>query len=455
MSSPPAAATFDARAAYAARVDEEASRSAARRNDSSGGAEDPWVMDPRSGIWTMGGPSLGEAVPQPREDMEIRGVYSHSPGNESSGGIHLGGVIASDVGDAVRLADLRGVKIPYYDANPADLDDFILDWEDFAKEFVGEMRHDARDKWACRTFPHCLASELKADLRDQIREQKISTEEQCLDWLEQEERVDAPNQRLDNLWSIPLNLERGEWRLRDWRRYLRKYRRLLKQVEDWSESSEIRHLLRDVLPSYWKKRVEDEEKKRAKKRLAVRIMSPEDQYPRIMEYFRSNLGEPYRMISMRNSVYVDVVGDTAGGRLLRLNNVEWRRGEKLRMQMIPAGMSLDSIVHHLSVELKLNSENKAHIKDRHGNGNLERRDDRNYSAIQEDPAVGGDRSQDPGSEDGKTSSGGEYMTREIMKMHTSSRSWPRTRKRMVMTKANGGKHHPVKERSRGELEIPR
>ena len=33
MSTPPAAATFDARAAYPARVDEEASRSAARRDD--------------------------------------------------------------------------------------------------------------------------------------------------------------------------------------------------------------------------------------------------------------------------------------------------------------------------------------------------------------------------------------------------------------------------------------
>ena len=118
------------------------------------------------------------------------------------------------------------------------------------------------------------------------------------------------------------------------------------------------------------------------------------------------------MISMKNSVYVEVFGDTARGRLLRLNNVEWRRGEKLRMQMIPARISLDSIVQYVSLELKLNSKNQAHIKDRHGNGNRERRDDRNYRTIQEDPTVGGDRSQDPGSEDGKTSSGGEYMTRE-------------------------------------------
>ena len=297
------------------------------------------------------------------------------------------------------------MKIPYYDAHPANLDDFLLDGENFAEEVVGDMRQEFRDKWACRTFSHRLASELKADLLDQIWEKRISTEEQCLEWLEQEERFDAPNQKLDELWSIPLKLERGELRLRDWRRYLGTYCRLLKQVEDWAESSEICHLLCNVLPLYWKKRVEDEEKKRAKKRLAGRIVSPEDQHPRIMKYFRRNLGEPDRMISMKTSVYVEVFGDTAGGRLLWLNSVEWRRGEKLKMQMIPARMSLDSIVQYVSVELKLNSKIEAHIKNLHGNGNRKRRDDRNHRAIQEYETVGEDRSQSPGSEDGKTSSG--------------------------------------------------
>ena len=164
----------------------------------------------------MVGPSMEETKSGPREDIEIRGVYSHSPGNGSGGSIRLGGVIASDDGDAVRVKDVRGVKIPHYDANPANLDDFILDREDFAEEGVGEMRleSDARDKWACRTFPHRLASELKADWRDAIREKSIPMEEQCLDWLEQKERVETPNQKLHDLWAIPLNLECGElgWR---------------------------------------------------------------------------------------------------------------------------------------------------------------------------------------------------------------------------------------------------
>ena len=68
-------------------------------------------------------------------------------------------------------------------------------------ELLGDMRQEIRDKWACRTFPHRLGSEPKADLRDLISEKRISTEEQCLDWLEQEEGVDAPNQKLDDLWS--------------------------------------------------------------------------------------------------------------------------------------------------------------------------------------------------------------------------------------------------------------
>ena len=208
------------------------------------------------------------------------------------------------------------MKIPHYDVNPANLDDLILDWGNFDEEVVGEMRFgsDALDKWACRTFPHRLAPEWKADLRDAIREKRIRTEEQCLDWLEQEEGVDDPNQKLHDFWAMPLNLERGELRLREWRRYLRKYRRLLKQVEDWSELGEIRQPLRDFLPAYWQKWVQDEERKQASKCMAVGIMSPEEQHPRITEYFRRNLGAPERMISLKNSVYVELIGETAGGR---------------------------------------------------------------------------------------------------------------------------------------------
>ena len=317
------------------------------------------------------------------EERDVQGVYSHPP---ATGGIRPGGVVAGDVGDAIRIDDLRGIKIPYYDGNPSNLDDFILDWEDFAEEVVGEMRGAPRDKWVCRTFPHRLAQDLKEELRDQIREGLIQTEQACLQWLEDEERVDAPNQKLEDLWSIPLQLDRGELRVREWNRYLRKYRRSLKLVEDWNESSEIRHLLKDVLPGHWKRRVEDKEKKRAKKRVAVRIMAAEDTHAGIMEFFRRNLGEPKRMLGLKNAVYVEVFGDSMGQRLLRLNNVEWRRGEPLRMQVIFARMSLDEIVKYITSELKLNAKNEAHVQDRHGHAQRGHREDRHHREIQEDTA---------------------------------------------------------------------
>ena len=131
-----------------------------------------WVKDPTTGTWTTGGASpsrlpnpmgSGPTGPHSMEERDVWGVYSHPP---ATGGIRLGGVVAADVGDAIRIDDLRGIKIPYYDGNPSNLDDFILDWEVFAEEVVGEMKGAPRDKWVCRTFPHRLAQDLKEELRD-------------------------------------------------------------------------------------------------------------------------------------------------------------------------------------------------------------------------------------------------------------------------------------------------
>ena len=349
-----------------------------------------WVKDPTTGIWTAGGanPSCirnpmgsGPTGPHSMEERDVPGVYSHPP---ATGGISLRGVVAADVGDAIRIDNLRGIPIPHYDCNPSNLDDFILDWEDFAEEVVGEMKGAPRDKWVCRTFPHRLVQDLKEELRDQIREGVIQTEQACLQLLEDEERVDAPNQKLENLWSIPLPLERGELRVREWNRYIRKYRRSLKLVGDWNEASESRHLLKDLLPSHWKRRVEDEEKKRAKKRVAVRIMASEDTHAGIMQFFWRNLGEPSRMLGLKNAVYVVGFGDTMGQRLMRLNSVECRRGKPLRMQVIFARMSPDEIVKYITVELKLNAKNEAHVQDRQDQGHRGHREDRHHREVKGD-----------------------------------------------------------------------
>ena len=197
---------------------------------------------------------------------------------------------------------------------------------------------------------------------------------ECVDWLEDEESVDAPNEKVDDLWNIPLGLKRGELRLPAWRNCLRKYRQKLRMVDDWNELLEIWHLLKDVLPHYWKTKVEDEEKKRFKKRLTVKIMYGPQYHGRLQKYFRRNIGELERMISMRQSLYVEVFGEPAGQRLFRLHNEVWMKNEHLlSLREIPARMSLESIVQYISVELKLNKNNEAGLKDQY-----DRIDDYNY-----------------------------------------------------------------------------
>ena len=56
------------------------------------------------------------------------------------------------------------------------------------------------------------------------------------------------------------------------------------------------------------------------------------------------------------------------------------------MQVIFARMSLDEIVKYITVELKLNAKNEAHVQDRHGHGQRGHREDLHHREIQEDTA---------------------------------------------------------------------
>ena len=124
------------------------------------------------------------------------------------------------------------MTVPCYNGNPETREDLLPDWEDFADEVMGSASPAQKSSWALQTFPPRLHGDLKADLRDKIRSGQVLGEVECVDWLEDEESVDAPNQKLDDLWNIPLGLEPGELCLAAWRNYLGKYRRKLRMVED-------------------------------------------------------------------------------------------------------------------------------------------------------------------------------------------------------------------------------
>ena len=77
--------------------------------------------------------------------------------------------MAGDVAEAVWIQDLRGLRVPFFNGTPETVEDFLLDWEDFAHEVTGNASQAQRDSWALWTFPRRLHADLKTDLRDKIR----------------------------------------------------------------------------------------------------------------------------------------------------------------------------------------------------------------------------------------------------------------------------------------------
>ena len=126
-------------------------------------------------------------------------------------GMRLGGVVAADAGEAVRIQDFCAVRVPFYNGTRAMLQDFLLDWEDFADEVMGRASQAGRDIWALQAFPHRLHGDLKADLRDKIRSGQVRGEVECVDWLEDGECVDAPNQKMDDLRKIRWSCSEGNY----------------------------------------------------------------------------------------------------------------------------------------------------------------------------------------------------------------------------------------------------
>ena len=83
---------------------------------------------------------------------------------------------------------------------------------------------------------------------------KIKTLKEAKKWLNEQERVDAPQVAAKRWKSIKLQHDGRENRLRDWRDFRGQYTLFRRNVEDWNEGDEHACLL-SMLPEAWIKRV--------------------------------------------------------------------------------------------------------------------------------------------------------------------------------------------------------
>ena len=221
------------------------------------------------------------------------------------------------------------------------------------------------------------------------KEGKIKTLKEAKKWLNEQERVDAPQVAAKRWKSIKLQHDGREIRLRDWRDFRGQYTLFRRNVEDWNEGDEQARLL-SMLPEAWIKRVTKEEAKRAKFNHTVKMMLPKEYHTNVVAWTRKNVARDVKRHSLRNALLITVTGDREKTAMWRLDECDVS-GQTIRLQAIPAQMSCNKILEWVGEEVLKEYRNLHHTR-------RLRPDNRDVNYVGEGP--GGEAAMDPAGADG-------------------------------------------------------
>ena len=197
------------------------------------------------------------------------------------------------------------------------------------------------EKYVFKRFRYRLPEVLGELYFMATKEGKIKTLKEAKKWLNEQERVDAPQVAAKRWKSIKLEHDGREIRLREWRDFRGKYTLFRRNVEDWNEGDEQARLL-SMLPEAWIKRVTKEESKRAKSNHTVKMMLPKEYHTNVVSWAKKNVARDVKRHSLRNALLITVSGDREKTAMWRLDDCELS-GQTIRLQPIPARMSCDEI----------------------------------------------------------------------------------------------------------------
>ena len=113
--------------------------------------------------------------------------------------------------------DLKDIKPPMYDGNPLNLDRFLEKLDDWGVTVTEDMHPADAQKYVFRQFRYRLPEVLGELYFVATKEGKIKTLKEAKKWLNEQERVDAPQVAAKRWKSIKLQHDGREIRLRDWR----------------------------------------------------------------------------------------------------------------------------------------------------------------------------------------------------------------------------------------------
>ena len=297
--------------------------------------------------------------------------------------------MVSKAADAAVWEDLKDIKPPMYDGNPPNLDRFLEKLDDWGVTVTEDMHPADAEKYVFRQFRYRLPEVLQELYFVATKEGKIKTLKEAKKWLNEQERVDAPQVAAKRWKSIKLQHDGREIRLRDWRDFRGQYTLFRRNVEDWNEGDEQARLL-SMLPEAWIKRVTKEEAKRAKSNHTVKMMLPKEYHTNVVAWTRKNVTRDVKRHSLRHALLITVSSDREKTAMWRLDECDVS-GQTIRLQAIPARMSCDEILELVGEEVLKEYRNLHHTRGL-------RPGDRDVNYVGEGP--GGEAAMDPAGADG-------------------------------------------------------
>ena len=283
------------------------------------------------------------------EEMDVAAVGVRGRGRWEPRSTSRPAFMVSKAADAAVWEDLKDIKPPMYDGNPLNLDRFLEKLDNWGVTVTEDMHPADVEKYVFRRFRYHLPEVLGELYFVATKEGRIKTLKETKEWLNDQERVDAP-QVAAKLWkSIKLQHDGREIRLRDWRDFQGHYTLLRRNVEDGNEGDEQARLL-SMLPEAWIKRVTKEESKRAKSNHTVKMMLPKEYHTNVVAWTRKNVARDVKRHSLRNALLITVSGDREKTAMWRLDECELS-GQTICLQAIPARMSCDEILQWVGEEV--------------------------------------------------------------------------------------------------------
>ena len=125
--------------------------------------------------------------------------------------------MVSKAADAAVWEDLKDIKPPMYDGKPLNLDRFLEKLDDCGVTVTEDMDPADAERYVFKRFRYRLPEVLQELYFVATKEGKVKTLKEANKWLNEQERVDAPQVAAKRWKAIKLEHDGREIRLRNWR----------------------------------------------------------------------------------------------------------------------------------------------------------------------------------------------------------------------------------------------